>query len=56
MFLSYFITAVQTIHPGVGQETQALLTAPSLPPPPLLARTLINELSQIDTPFVFGAG
>jgi LuxR family maltose regulon positive regulatory protein len=53
MFLSYVIAAIQTLYPDVGQETQALLKAPSLPPSPMLARNLINELGQIDTPFVF---
>jgi len=52
-FLSYFIAAIQTICPDVGQETQALLKAPSLPPSPMLARSLIAELDQIDLPFVF---
>ena len=53
MFLSYFIAAIQTVIPDAGQETQALLKAPNLPPPPMLARRLINELGEIDTPFVF---
>jgi LuxR family maltose regulon positive regulatory protein len=53
MFLSYVSAAIQTIYPDVGQETQALLSAPKLPPPLVLARSLINELGQIDIPFVF---
>jgi LuxR family maltose regulon positive regulatory protein len=52
MFLSYVIAAIQTIYPDVGQETQALLKAPSLPPPRMLARSLINELDENDTPFI----
>jgi LuxR family maltose regulon positive regulatory protein len=52
MFLSYVIAAIQTIFPKAGQKTQALLEAPTLPPQSMLARSLINELDDIDTPFV----
>lgn len=52
LFLTCFIAAVQTVFPEAGQKTWALLKAPSLPPAPVLARNLINELDQIETPFV----
>ena len=52
VFLNYFIAAVQTISPGIGEETSALLQAPELPPQQVLISTLINELDQIDAPFV----
>jgi len=52
MFLSYVIAAIQTIYPDVGQETQALLKAPRLPQPLVLARSLINELGQVETSLV----
>jgi LuxR family maltose regulon positive regulatory protein len=52
IFLSYMLAGVQTIFPGVGGETQAMLNAPELPSVPLLARTLINELDQIEEEFI----
>jgi len=52
MFLFYVIAAIQTILPTAGQKTQALLEAPTLPPQSMLASSLINELDDIDAPFV----
>ena len=51
-FLSYFIAAIQTTYLDIGQETESLLKAPTLPPLLVLARSLINELSQINDPLV----
>ncbi len=52
IFLRYFIAAVQSVFPGAGQETAALLHAPELPPASILASTLINELDRIEQPFI----
>jgi len=52
VFLTYFIAAIQTIFPETGQETLALLNAANLPPLPVLARSLINELQQLTEPFI----
>jgi len=52
VFLTYFIAAVQTIFPVVGQETLALLNAASLPPLSVLARSLTSELEQLTSPFI----
>ena len=52
LFLSYFLAAVQTTFPNAGEATLALLRAATLPPTPVLARSLINELDQIEQPFI----
>jgi LuxR family maltose regulon positive regulatory protein len=45
-FLSYFLSAVQLIFPGVGDETREMLKASALPPVQILITNLINELDQ----------
>jgi len=52
VFLHYFLTAMQTLSPGALQQTQALLTGFSLPPPAVLADSLINELDAIERDFI----
>ena len=52
LFLNYFLAAVQTIFPNAARETFALINAPSLPSVSMLATSLINELAQIEQPFV----
>ena len=51
-FLSYFITAVQTVFPDCCLETQALLEGMQLPPQEYLTTTLINESVALPEPFV----
>jgi LuxR family maltose regulon positive regulatory protein len=51
LFLSYFAAAIQTLFPDAVDQTSALLNAASLPQPDVLARSLINELDQIEGPF-----
>ena len=51
-FLSYFISAIQTMFPDAVQATQNLLKAPNLPPLSVLAETLLNDLDQIDESFI----
>ena len=52
LFLSYFLAAVQTVFPEAGQEIQTILKAQELPPIPVLAGRLINELDKIDQAFI----
>jgi len=51
VFLSYFIAAVQTIYPAVGQEVLMLLQMGEQPSPQVLASSLINTLDKIEQPF-----
>lgn len=51
-FLLYFIGAIQTIFPDVLEDILAILDTPILPPLPVLATTLINELDQIEEAFI----
>jgi LuxR family maltose regulon positive regulatory protein len=51
VFLSYFSAAVQTIFPGAVGKTSALLNVAKMPPLDVLARSLINELDQIEQSF-----
>ncbi|MBW1786039.1 MAG: hypothetical protein JRK53_05380, partial [Deltaproteobacteria bacterium] len=53
LFLSYFVSAVQTIFPSANSETEALLNADVLPPVSALAASMLNELSRIEKDFIF---
>ncbi len=52
LFLTYLLAAVETMFPDSVVETRALLGTATLPPLPVIARTLINELDQIERPFI----
>ncbi|MCP4403278.1 MAG: AAA family ATPase, partial [bacterium] len=52
LFLTYLTAAIHTLFPEAVQQTQALVNAVELPPQKVLARTLLNELAQIQEPFV----
>jgi LuxR family maltose regulon positive regulatory protein len=52
LFLSYFSAAIQTLFPDAVRETSALLGAATLPPIDVLARSLVNELDQIEQSFI----
>ena len=52
VFLTYFVTAIQTVFPGALQRTQTLLTAISLPPVGVLTGSLINELDELERDFI----
>jgi LuxR family maltose regulon positive regulatory protein len=54
-FVSYVIAAVRTIFPDAGRATQALVNAPNLPPLSVLAGALINELDELDEPFILAS-
>ena len=51
-FLTYFLAAVHSIFPNEAESTQSLLDAPNLPPIPILTRHLLNDLEEIDEPFI----
>jgi LuxR family maltose regulon positive regulatory protein len=51
-FLSYFLSAIQTVFPTAGFETLSMLKAPDLPPVPALADSLINDLDRIEDRFI----
>jgi ATP/maltotriose-dependent transcriptional regulator MalT len=51
-FTGYLVAALQRAFPDTKLETQALLQAPAMPPAPVVARYLLNDLEQIDEPFI----
>jgi LuxR family maltose regulon positive regulatory protein len=51
-FLNYFVAAIQTMFPQACQGSAGLLRAASLPPVPVITGTLMNELADIDQPYV----
>jgi LuxR family maltose regulon positive regulatory protein len=51
-FLAYFVAAVQSIFPSACSDTMALANAPTMPPIPLLASTLANDLDSIEQGFI----
>ena len=52
VFLSYFLGAVRTIFPNALTATHALLSGVSLPPVTVIARSLLNELDELERDFV----
>ena len=52
LFLTYFLAAVETMFPDALAETRPLLSGVSLPPLPVLIRSLVNELDQVEHPFI----
>jgi LuxR family maltose regulon positive regulatory protein len=51
-FLSYFLSAIETHFPRAVIETQSFLMGTAQPPIFWIASTLINELNQIEEPFI----
>ncbi|MCP4686591.1 MAG: hypothetical protein GY859_00980 [Desulfobacterales bacterium] len=51
-FLAYFLAAVESVFPGAVRETRSLLETAGPPYAPPLAGSLINELDEIDKPFI----
>jgi len=50
-FLTYLIAALSRLKPGLGETTLGLLCSPQRPPPQVILTGLINDLSELDTPF-----
>ncbi len=52
LFLNYLLAAVQKIFPDTCRQIQAMANALTLPPLPVLAGSLINELDRIEKPLI----
>ncbi len=52
LFATYFVAAVQTLFPDAGVETLALLNGVTVPPLPVVAHSLLNELNAIPQEFI----
>jgi ATP/maltotriose-dependent transcriptional regulator MalT/ActR/RegA family two-component response regulator len=51
-FLNYMLAAINDTYPEACDSTRSLLQAPELPPVSVLSRYLLNDLDQIDDPFL----
>ena len=51
-FLTYLISAIQTINAGIGSEVLEVIQASQLPPIESILTTLLNEISTIPNEFV----
>jgi LuxR family maltose regulon positive regulatory protein len=51
-FLAYFVAALQTIAPAIGEGILAVLQSPQPPPPKSILTALLNEISTVPDPFV----
>ena len=51
LFWAYFIAALQTVRPGVGENALSLLHLPQPPPIESVLTTLINEINAIQDDF-----
>lgn len=51
-FITYFVHAVQRLIPGSMSNSLTLLKAANLPPVPVLATLLVNEIEQIKLDFI----
>ena len=51
-FLTYFIAALQTVAPGIGEGMLTVLQSPQPPPPESTLTALINDISTISSDFV----
>ena len=52
VFVSYLFAAVSHTFPDLALRSLNLLAAPNLPPVSVLAQTLINDLDQLEQPFI----
>ena len=51
-FLTYFVAALQTIDPAMGQDVLAALQSPQPLSTEALLTVLVNDLSKLSTPFI----
>lgn len=51
-FITYFVAALRTIDPEVGQAVFGLLQSPQPPTPEAVLTTLLNEIASISTNFI----
>ncbi|MBW1790505.1 MAG: AAA family ATPase, partial [Deltaproteobacteria bacterium] len=52
LFLSYFLTAIQTIFPNMGRQTLAMVNVAMIAPVKAIVGSLINEIDRIEQPFI----
>ena len=52
LFLSYLLAAIQNAIPGACEKTQSLLTVSQLPPLSVLSNYLLNDIDEIEVPFI----
>ncbi len=51
-FTNYLLAAIRNTFPGACDTTRSLLQDPELPPVSVLSRHLVNDLDQIEDPFI----
>jgi LuxR family transcriptional regulator, maltose regulon positive regulatory protein len=51
-FLTYLVSALQTISPTTGQSVLSLLQSPQPPPPEAILTALLNEIAAVPHPFI----
>ncbi len=52
IFTAYLLAAVKKAFPNIAPETEALLTTSNIVSPSTLARSFLNDLDRIETPFI----
>ena len=52
LFLSYFLTSIQSIFPDFGRHTLAMVNAPTLPPVAALVGSIVNEIDRLEQSFI----
>jgi LuxR family maltose regulon positive regulatory protein len=51
-FLSYLISALESINEGIGVEARQIMQSPQLTPPHIILASLMNDLGKMTEPFV----
>ena len=51
-FFAYLIAALQKVNANIGREIESVLQTVQLPPSPIIAINLINDISAGDVPFI----
>jgi LuxR family maltose regulon positive regulatory protein len=51
-FISYLLAAIENVFPGACDTTRSLLQVPELASVSVLSRHLVNDLDEIETPFI----
>jgi len=51
-FAAYFLASLRGLHSNLGKEVQALLQTPRLPPPHVIAHSLMNDLERTKGRFI----
>jgi len=51
-FLSYFVAALQTLQPDIGETVRESLKSAQIPPTEALVTALLNEIAAISEPFL----